>query len=160
MSKYARDLDESLVAKVKNLSTQFGLKEQGINVEAIRLKKTKNTIGEVVKGNDLVKLFAGEDIVAVALYEDAFDLVDDQTQTIWIEGLLEQIVSEEDKEGNVKIKINKPELQLGVGVYHKYGKVAMDKAELALLTIDQIRDREREEKEAKKAKKQNKNKED
>ena len=73
MGKYARDLHDGLERKVKSMAQSVGLTDMGISIEAIRLKKSKNSIGEVVQGNDLVKLFTGEEnLVAVALYEDAF----------------------------------------------------------------------------------------
>lgn len=151
MSKYARDLDEKLEEKVKQLSSEVGLRAAGVTVEAIRLKRSKNTIGEVVKGNDLVKLFSGVDnLIAIALYEDAFDLVDDATQNLWIETLLAQVAVDFEK-GNVVI--TKPELNIPLGIYHKYKEVAVQKAELAILTIQQIHEKEKEEKERKKAEK-------
>ena len=86
-------------------------------------------------------------IVVVALYEDAFDRVDEQTQEIWIRSLLVQISYDLDKD---KIVITKPELNVPLGLYHKFGNIALEKAELALLTLQQIADEEKERKEAKK----------
>ena len=57
MGKYARDLHDGLERKVKSMAQSVGLTDMGISIEAIRLKKSKNSIGEVVQGNDLVKLF-------------------------------------------------------------------------------------------------------
>lgn len=156
MGKYARDLDEALEKKVKDLSIEMGLKANGISVEAIRLKKSKTTVGEVVKGNDLVKLFTGDDnFIAVALYEDAFNLVDEQTQTFWIESLLNQISYDSEKD---QIVITKPELAISTGMYHKYKNVAVEKTELALLTIKQIDDMKKQAKEDEKARKAEKKK--
>jgi len=136
MGKYARDLDENLEKKVKQIAKEVGLIDCGISIEAIRLRKSKKNVGEIVQGNDLVKLFTGEEnLVAIALYEEAFLLVDDQTQNIWIENLISQISYNEEKE---KVVITKPELQVGIGMYHKYGNIAVQKAELALMTIQQI----------------------
>ena len=50
--------------------------------------------------------------------------VDDQTQNLWIEGLLSQISYDEEKE---KVIITKPELQMSLGMYRKYGNVATQK---------------------------------
>lgn len=159
MAKYSKDLDETYVQKVKNLSMQFGLKEMGVQVEAIALLKGK-VYGEVKTANDLMKLFTGkEDVVAVAINEELFDRLDDGTQDILIENLLEQIKVDEDKEGNLKIKIEKPQICLGIQTYRKYGNVATQSLEASLLTIDQIAEQEAEQKELLKAeKKQNKGK--
>ena len=151
MGKYARDLHDGLERKVKSMAQSIGLTDMGVNVDAIRLKKSKNLIGEVVQGNDLAKLYAGEDnLVAVALYEDAFLCVDDQTQNLWIEGLLAQISYDEEKE---KVTITKPELQMSLGMYRKYGNVATQKYELALMTVQQLNEKSKAEKESKKKKK-------
>lgn len=152
MGKYARDLDEKLEEKVKQLASEAGLRAAGVTVEAIRLKKSKTSVGEVVKGNDLVKLFSGVDnLIAIALYEEAFDLVDEPTQNFWIESLLAQVSFDYEKE---KVVITKPEINIPLGIYYKYKDIAAQKAELAIHTIEQIQDKEKEEKERKKAEKE------
>lgn len=148
MGKFSRDLDPELEGKVKSLAVEMGLKAMGINIEPIRLKKSKKDFGVVLKSSDLVTLFTGDDsLVAVALYEEAFNRVDDQTQEIWIRSLLNQISYDMDKD---KIIITKPELQVSLGLYHKLGNVAVQKAELAILVLQQIAEEEKEKKEAKK----------
>ena len=147
MAKYARDLDETLVQKVKSLSNQFGLKEQGVKIEAVRLKKGK-TYGEVLKPNDLVKLFTGEEnVVAVALYEELFDQCDEQTQDVLIENLLGQIYATTDKDDKLKIKIEKPQLNVELSVYHRYGNIATQKLEAAILILDQLAEQEKQQRE-------------
>ena len=151
MAKYARDLDEALEQRVKNIASTMGFKANGITIEAVRLKKSKNSIGEIVKANDLVKLFLADDyLVVIALYEDAFNLVDDETKDFWIESLLQQVVWDNEKE---QISIVKPELQISLPLYHKYKDIAVQKTELAYYTLRQIEDKKREEKENKKSKK-------
>jgi len=161
MAKYSRDLDESLIEKVNVLSQQYGFKEKDIKLDIIRLNK-KKTYGEVVKPNDYTKLVNdGKNVVAIALCEDLMLQFDEQMQTILIENLLEQIQSQEDNDGNVKIKIEKPQINIGINTYHRYGKLAADKLETVLLTIEQMAEEERMEKEAQKAerKERKKNKE-
>lgn len=145
MGKYARDLSEGLERKVKSMAQSIGLTDMGVNVDAIRLKKTKNSIGEVVQGNDLAKLYSGEEnLVVIALYEEAFLCVDDQTQNLWIEGLLSQISYDDEKD---KVIITKPEIQMSLGMYRKYGNIASQKYELALMTVQQIAEKTKQEKE-------------
>ena len=151
MGKFSRDLDEALETKVKNLAREMHLTETGINVEAIRLKKSKKEVGVVLKANDLVTLFTGdESLVAVALYEEAFNRVDSETQDFWIRGLLDQITYDLEKD---KIMINKPELQISLGMYRKFGNIAAQKAELQLLTLAQIDEEDKERKANSKKKK-------
>lgn len=146
--KYSKDLDEALVKKVKEAAQKADLQNQ-ITVEAVRLKRAKNNIGEVVKGNDVAQLYAGDDnIVVIALYEEAFDLVDDETKDLWIEGLIAQVSYDWEKD---KLSINKPEIQLSEGMYTKYGQKALDIARLAVQTLSQIKEQQEEEKAMKKA---------
>lgn len=162
MGKYSRDLDERLEKKVKELASAIGFREMGITIEAVRLKKSK-TYGEVVKGNDLVTLFTNDPyLVCVALYEDLFidpktgeNRVDDETQNYWIESLLNQVGYDSEKD---KVVITKPELNVSIGMYHKYKNVAIQKEELAILTIQQMAELKKKEKEEKKAQREAKKK--
>lgn len=140
MAKYARDLDENLEKKVKKIAQEAGLLDC-ISIEALRLRKAKKSVGEIVQGNELAKVLTGEEnLVAVALYEEAFLEVDERTQDIWIENLLSQIGYDVEKE---KIIITKPELQISLGMYHKYQNEIVEKSELALYTIQSIEERKK-----------------
>lgn len=151
MGKFTDLVNEDLEKKVKDMSIEMGIKSMGINVEACGLKKSKKEIGVVLKGNDMVERLTNDpSLVLVALYEKAFERVDAQTQDIWIRGLLSQISYDADKD---RIMINKPELNINLGMYRKFGEIAMKKAELALITIQQINDEEKEAKSLKKQKK-------
>ena len=153
MGKFSRDLDESLEKKVKTLAREMHITDWGINVEAIRLKKSKKEVGTVLKANDLVTLFTGdESLVAVALYEEALNRMDSQNQDLVIRSLLSQISYDADKD---KIVITKPELQISLGMYRQFGDIAVKSAELQLLTLAQIADEEKEKKANTKKKKKN-----
>lgn len=144
MGKFSRDLDESLEKKVKTLAREMHITDWGINVEAIRLKKSKKEVGTVLKANDLVTLFTGdESLVAVALYEEALNRMDSQNQDLVIRSLLSQISYDADKD---KIVITKPELQISLSMYRQFGDIAVKSAELQLLTLAQIADEEKEKK--------------
>lgn len=153
MAKYSRELDEALEKKVKDLAAAAGLREQGITIEPIALN-SKKSYGEVIKANELVTLFTGDsDMVCVAINERLFLELDDQSQNVLIESLLSQVWYDSEKE---KIMINKPELQVGLGMYHKYKEIAVQKLELAYYTLQQLEERKKAEKEAKKAQKKQK----
>lgn len=153
MAKYSRELDEALEKKVKELASAAGLREQGITIEPIALN-SKKSYGEVIKANELVTLFTGDsDMVCVAINERLFLELDDQSQNVLIESLLSQIWYDSEKD---KIVITKPELNVGLGMYHKYKEIAVQKLELAYYTLQQIEDKRKSEKEAKKAAKKNK----
>lgn len=161
MAKYSRDLDESLVQKVKTLSKEFSLDAYDINVDVIRLNKRK-TYGEVIKPNDYAKLYANNsNTVAIALCEEVITQFDEQSQNLLIENLLEQIKPQEDKEGNVKVKIEKPQINLCLSTYQRYGNVATQKLETVILTLEQMAEEEKMAKEAERAeKKERKQKKD
>lgn len=148
MAKYSRDLDEALEKKVRDIASAAGLREMGITIEPICLN-SKKSYGEVIKANELVTLFTGDaDMLCVAVNEELFINLDDQSQTVLIESLLSQVSYDEEKE---KIVITKPELNVGLGMYHKYKEIAVQKLELAYYTLQQIEEKKKEEKAAKKA---------
>lgn len=153
MAKYSRDLDENLVNKVKTMAVTYGLGDSDLEVLPLKLNKIGKDVGEIVKGNDLLKIKAGKNVIAIALLEEAFLQVDDATQNIWIEGLLSQVYYDQEKE---KIKIEKPEIAISVGMYNKYEGLAVDKAVLAQLTLEQLREQEKERKEQEKLMKKTK----
>lgn len=140
MAKYARDLDETLEKKVQKIAKEAGLLEC-IDIEVFRLKKAKNNVGEVLVGNDVAKVLKGEEnLIVIALYEEAFLAVDEETQNFWIENLLSQIAFDYEKE---KVTLTKPELQVSLGMYHKYKEKVLEKAELALYTIKSIEEQKK-----------------
>lgn len=148
MAKYSRELDEALEKKVKDLANAAGFREMGITVEPIRLN-SKKSYGEVIKANELVTLFTGDaDMLCIAINEELFDNLDEQSQDVLIESLLSQVFYDSEKE---KISIIKPELNVGLGMYHKYKEVAVQKLELAYYTLQQLEEKRKEEKAAKKA---------
>lgn len=148
MAKYSRDLEEGLEKKVRDIATAAGLREMGITIEPIALN-SKKSYGEVIKANELVTLFTGDsDMVCIALNGELFLKLDEQSQTVLIESLLSQVSYDNEKE---KIIITKPELNVGLGMYHKYKEVAVQKLELAYYTLQQMEEQRKAEKEAKKA---------
>ena len=94
----------------------------------------------------------------IALYEELFDKLDENVQNILIRNLLEQINAEESKDGmSIKVKIEKPQLNIGLETYHLYGDIATQALEGVLLILDQMAEQEREMKElAKQEKARNK----
>lgn len=155
MSKYSRDLDEKYEKKIREMAAQTDLRENGVTIEPIRLN-SKKSYGEVIKSNELVQLFTGDDsMVCIAVNEELFDTLDDQTTTILIEALLSQVSYDTEKE---KVLITKPEISVGLGMLHKYKEVAVQKIEAAYYGLQQIEQKKKEEKEAKKALRTKKNK--
>ena len=144
MGKYSKDLDSSLVDLVEQEVAKTNLQQIGVRVEPIKLNKSNGSVGEILKGNELVKLFInGDDLVAIALYEDAFFMVDEETRRIWVESLVSQISYDIDKD---KLVITEPELMVPLGMYRKYGSKVVDKMEIALMTVTDLEEKRKEEK--------------
>lgn len=144
MGKYSKDLNSKLVAMVEAAVAETNLEQIGVRVEAIKMNKSKGVIGEVLKGNDLMKLFnQGDDIVAIALFEEAFMVVNERTRQLWIELLVSQAWYDIDKD---KLVITKPELNIPVGMYRKYGAEVVDAMEVALMTVESINECKKAEK--------------
>lgn len=142
------DLVKEVVATKSNLNY--------IEFQVYNIKKSKKDVIKVQKANELVELALDkEDLVVVSLYERAFDLVDEQTKRLWIENAINAVRYDMEKE---KVVIDAgPTINVGLGMYHAYGDVIIQKLELAALTLQQIEDQDKEkkaqEKAAKKAKK-------
>ena len=155
MGKYSRDLDEKYEKKIKEMATQKGFREYGVTVEPICLN-SKKSYGEIIKPNEFVKLFTGdENMIGVAVNAELFDTLDDETTSFLIDHLLSQVWFDSEKE---KISINKPEISVSLEMLHKYKNVATQKLEAAYYGLQQIEQKKKEEKEMKKSLRTKKNK--
>lgn len=154
MGKFVDLFDDDLIKIAKDEIANSGLRQMGVNVEVCGLKKSKKDVGIVVKGDDKTERVTNDpSLVFLALYEEAFKRVDDATKLIWIQNLLSQVSVDTDKD---KIMITKPEINLSLGMYRKYGDVAVNKAELAIMTLAEIAREEKERKANNKKTKKNK----
>lgn len=143
------DLVKEVVATKSNLNY--------IEFQVYNIKKSKKDVIKVQKANELVELALDkEDLVVVSLYERAFDLVDDKTKRLWIENAINAVRYDMEKE---KVVIDAgPTINVGLGMYHAYGDVIIQKLELAALTLQQIEDQDKEKKAQEKAAKKGKKK--
>lgn len=143
------DLVKEVVATKSNLNY--------IEFQVYNIKKSKKDVIKVQKANELVELALDkEDLVVISLYERAFDLVDDQTKRLWIENAINAVRYDMEKE---KVVIDAgPTINVGLGMYHAYGDVIIQKLELAALTLQQIEDQDKEKKAQEKAAKKTKKK--
>ena len=143
------DLVKEVVATKSNLNY--------IEFQVYNIKKSKKDVIKVQKANELIELALDkEDLVVVSLYERAFDLVDDQTKRLWIENAINAVRYDMEKE---KVVIDAgPTINVGLGMYHTYGDIIIQKLELAALTLQQIEDQDKEKKAQEKAAKKGKKK--
>ena len=143
---------EKLVYDVAN---EMGLIQMGVEVQALNIKKSKEVV-KISKANEVTEILSDkENLVVVIVYEAAFDRVDDKNKWMWVRMALDCVSFDMEKN---KLSLTTPMVSVPLGFYQKYGNVAVQNAELALLTIQQIQDEEKEKKEAEKALKKNRKK--
>lgn len=160
MGKFIKmEADDVLAEKIKKIADELSISRY-VDVQPRYLTKPlKNSVGSVYKGNDVSTTITNRDnTVVVAIYGEAFDRVDEQTQDFWLRNLISQIEYDFDKD---KINICKNMITIPLGIYQNYGQEAIDKKELEILTLNQLADEEKERKAAEKemkkaAKKKNK----
>lgn len=133
---------------VQEVAQEMGLTQMGVEFQALNAKKAKEIV-KVSKANEVTEILSDkENLVVIIAYEEAFDRVDEKTRWMWIRMALDCVSYDPEKD---KISLSTPTITVPLGFYQKYGNVAVQNAELALLTIQQIQDEERERKEAEKA---------
>lgn len=133
---------------VQEVAQEMGLTQMGVEFQALNAKKAKEIV-KVSKANEVTEILSDkENLVVVIAYEEAFDRVDEKTRWMWIRMALDCVSYDPEKD---KISLSTPTITVPLGFYQKYGNVAVQNAELALLTIQQIQDEEKERKETEKA---------
>lgn len=164
MAKTLVELDDTKYEElVLEVAEEAGLTNY-MDFKIFGLAKVGKDVIKVQKANELAeRAWEQDDIVVVSLFEPIFDMVDPQTQRIWIENALAQVAYDTEKD---RLLIGKePSINLTLGMYDKYngkglGDTLIQKIQLQALSVSQYKDAEREkkrqEKEAKKAKKNQK----
>ena len=135
---------------VQDVAQEMGLIQQGLEFQALGTNKAKEVV-KVTKAGEVAEVMSDkENLLVVIVYEDAFDMVDDQVKAMWIRMELDKVVYDFEKN---KVTLSVPMISTTLGCYQKYGNVATQHAELALHTIQQLVDAEKQRKaEAKAAK--------
>jgi len=151
MARNLIEASEDYVALVKTVADDCGIGKY-VEMKVFNMLKSSKEVIKVKKTSEPMEVaLDGEDMIDVYIYEKAFDLVDEQTQKFWIENALCQVAYDIEK-GKLIIGAE-PKITLPLGIYDKYKDIAVQKLQLAALTLQQIKDKEKEEKESKKSKK-------
>lgn len=141
MKKYS-EVSEEIDNLVNEISNELGLFNYGVDFQPICVAKAKE-VCKVVRANELAEhVSQREDLVFVICYEDAFDLVDEQTKYMWLRMAMETVSYDTEK---MKINIGGPTITVPLGFAEKYGNAAIDSAKLSLYTIAQIEEKKKEE---------------
>jgi len=149
MNRKLREASEEYVKLVKQVADEIGIGKY-VEMNVFDMMKSNKDVIKVKKTSEPMEVkLDGEDMIDVYIYEAAFDLVEEKTQRLWIENALCQVAYDLEKG---KLIIGKePSITLPLGMYNKYKDVAVQQLELAALTIQQIKEKEKEAKAAEKA---------
>lgn len=156
MAKNITNASEEYVALVKEVAAEIGI-DKYVEFNVFDMTKSSKEVIKVKKTSVPMEVkLDGEDMVDVYLYEKAFDLVEDKDKRFWIENALCQVAYDLEKG---KLIIGKePTITIPLGMYDKYKELAIKEAQLSVLTIQQILDKEKEEKQKKKEEKKTRKK--
>ena len=124
-----------------------------MNLKMVGVSKAKELI-KVSKANPLAE-YVGKcpDTIVCAIYEDAFDSLDEKTKRLLLTDAFGVVFYDDEKD---KISIGAPQIVVTVAGRMKYGEDLINAAEAGVLAIQQVEDEKREQKELEKANKKNK----
>ena len=124
-----------------------------MNLKMVGVSKAKELI-KVSKANPLAE-YVGKcpDTIVCAIYEDAFDRLDEKTKRLLLIDAFGVVFYDDEKD---KISIGAPQIVVTVAGSMKYGEDLINAAETGVLAIQQLEDEKREQKELEKANKKNK----
>lgn len=137
MVKEANECSPEIKKLVLDIATEMGL-SQFIKFKVFNVTKATEVV-ELKMHNILTKALVDNEVF-VLVYEDAFDRVDDKTKYMWIRLAMDCVSYDSEKE---KVSIKTPMVKVPLYSYQKFGKVAVDNAELAIHTINQIQEEEK-----------------
>ena len=150
MAKNLTQASEEYVKLVNDVANEIGIGKY-VSFNVFDMKKSNKEVIKIKKTSEPMEVsLDGEDMIDVYLFEKAFDLVEEKDKHFWIENALSQIGYDIDKS---KVVIGKdPTINVPLGMYNKYKEIAINELQLAALTIQQIKDKEKTEKEERKRK--------
>jgi hypothetical protein len=129
MKKYTDDLSTELVEKVEKIAMELGFTNAMMTIKPICMNKSKKEVISIIKPNDLTKMvLKDESLVVVAVFEQAFNLVDESVQNNWIRNCLSQIVYDFDKD---TISIKPHPISMSYALYQKEGSELVKDLQLA-----------------------------
>lgn len=124
-----------------------------MNLKMVGVSKAKELI-KVSKANPLAE-YVGKcpDTIVCAIYEDAFDRLDEKTKRLLLIDAFGVVFYDDEKD---KISIGAPQIVITVAGRQHFGDDLINAAEAGVLAIQQVEDERREQKELEKANKKNK----
>lgn len=136
--------NEEIVAIANEMFEETGLSNYGLTLRVMSVPKAKEIL-KVSKASPATEFLTNRDgIIQLFVYEAAFDRLDEESQKMLLEMTFSNVWFDNDKE---KINIDNVPYSSLLKMRQKYGNVILDKVELAIMTMQQIEDEEREAKE-------------
>ena len=125
-----------------------------MNLKMVGVSKAKELI-KVSKANPLAE-YVGKcpDTIVCAIYEDAFDRLDEKTKRLLLIDAFGVVFYDDEKD---KISIGAPQIVVTVAGRMKYGEELINAAEIAVTMIQEIEEEKKAQREAEKAAKKSKN---
>ena len=119
-----------------------------MNLKMVGVSKAKELI-KVSKANPLAE-YVGKcpDTIVCAIYEDAFDRLDEKTKRLLLIDAFGVVFYDDEKD---KISIGAPQIVVTVAGRMKYGEELINAAEIAVTMIQEIEEEKKAQKEAEKA---------
>lgn len=140
MSKYSK-ASEEISSMVAEIAADMGLAQYGVSFEPLCVNKGKE-VCKVVRANELTEFATKrDDLVFVIVFEEAFDMVDEETRRMWLRMEMDKVSVDTEKD---KIVMTCPSITVTVGMYDKFKTKAIDSALLAHYTVAQIEERRKE----------------
>lgn len=153
MSKIFESSDE-VVAIAREMFKETGLLNYGLTLKIMSVPKAKEIL-KVTKASPATEFLTNnEGIIQLFVFEKAFERLDENSQKMLLDMAFSNVWYDTDKD---KLNIDTTPNAAIIRMRQKYGNDILDKVELALVTMQQIEEEEREAKEAAREAKRNKN---
>lgn len=130
------------VAREKDLlklGVRFKVFSTNKSKEVIKIKKVSSDAETILK-RETNSVSEEVEVFVITVFEKAFERVNQNLRRFWIEQALDMIVYDLDKD---KISLSSPVICIPISTYHKYGNVACQNMEMALMTLQQLEDEEK-----------------
>ena len=138
---------------VDAVAEEMGFNQLGLEFLVFNVKKAKEVV-KIKRADEVTEVaIKKEDVLVVFVYEKAFEKVDKINQLMWIRGEMDKVSYDYERD---KISLKSSMISIPLSFYQKYGESALQNAELAIHTIKQVEDEEKQRKAEEKALKKSK----
>ena len=128
---------------VDAVAEEMGFNQLGLEFLVFNVKKAKEVV-KIKRADEVTEVaIKKEDVLVVFVYEKAFEKVDKANQLMWIRSEMDKVSYDYERD---KISLKASMISLPLSFYQKYGESALQNAELAIHTIQQVEEEEKQRK--------------